>query len=29
MLIIMVLLATGVLDQVLRPMTKFLLQALL
>jgi Zn-dependent protease len=29
MLIIMVLLATGVLDQILRPMTKFLLQALL
>lgn len=29
MLIIMVLLATGVLDQVLRPMTKFLIQTLL
>jgi hypothetical protein len=29
MLIIMVLLATGALDQVLRPMTKFLVQTLL
>jgi Zn-dependent protease len=29
MLIIMVLLASGILDQILRPMTKFLLQALL
>jgi Zn-dependent protease len=29
MLIIMVLLATGALDQILRPMTKFLVQTLL